>query len=158
MIRKIILAAIVACMLLAGCSGSGGKSQAQAESQVVEESQGVVESQEREETKMQEKSKIQDVIESWFESLAEEAEGLTEEEIWEEAMNPTVPEIEDGVKHIACVGDSITFGFGVWVNEESKENTYPAILERLLRGAYQTLNYGVCGTTLLKEGDSPCYV
>jgi len=44
---------------------------------------------------------------------------------------------------VACVGDSITAG------------GWPADLGRRLGTNYQAINYGVGGTTLLKNGDSP---
>ena len=87
---------------------------------------------------------------------AEETVGLPDDSaVYEEIVNPAIPEIKENVTHIACVGDSITFGYGVWITEWSKEHSYPACLERLLGDGYQTLNYGVSGKTLLKEGDEP---
>jgi len=53
---------------------------------------------------------------------------------------------------VACIGDSITQGFTV-VNPAV--NAYPIVLGRLLGPAYQTVNFGVGGTTLLRNGDSP---
>lgn len=52
---------------------------------------------------------------------------------------------------VACVGDSITEGAGLGTN------TYPAVLGRLLGTNYQTFNFGVGGTTLLRKGDYPCW-
>jgi lysophospholipase L1-like esterase len=75
--------------------------------------------------------------------------------ILSEIENPTIPELKENVTHIACVGDSITFGYWVWACEMSKEHTYPSWLEKMMGDGYQTLNYGVCAKTLLKEGDDP---
>ena len=75
--------------------------------------------------------------------------------ILSEIANPTIPELKENVIHIACVGDSITFGYWVWACEMSKEHTYPSWLEKMMGDWYQTLNYGVCAKTLLKEGDDP---
>ena len=52
---------------------------------------------------------------------------------------------------VACVGDSITAGFGLATNTDA----YPAVLGRLLGTNYQTANFGVGGTTLLRKGDYP---
>jgi len=52
--------------------------------------------------------------------------------------------------NVACVGDSITFGSGISYGE-----TYPNKLQKLLGPGYSVKNFGVSGTTLLKNGDSP---
>ncbi len=54
---------------------------------------------------------------------------------------------------IVALGDSITFGAGV-VKTRASDN-WESKLEKLLGGAYQVLNYGVCGATLQNEGDMP---
>jgi acyl-CoA thioesterase-1 len=51
---------------------------------------------------------------------------------------------------IACVGDSITFGHGLNQNTES----YPAVLAARLGAGHSVRNFGVSGTTLLKNGDN----
>lgn len=53
---------------------------------------------------------------------------------------------------VACVGDSITFGFGVanW-----KENNYPAQLQKLLGENYIVANFGDCGRTAMKHSSFP---
>tara|TARA_R110002049_G_scaffold33535_22_gene110476 strand:+ start:869 stop:2986 length:2118 start_codon:yes stop_codon:yes gene_type:complete len=53
---------------------------------------------------------------------------------------------------IACVGNSITFGSGVFNKEK---NAYPAQLQSLLGDAYKVENFGVSGKTLLRNGDHP---
>jgi len=53
---------------------------------------------------------------------------------------------------VACVGDSITYGVGV---TSPATQSYPAKLQELLGTNYSVGNYGVSGTTLLKEGDMP---
>ncbi len=54
---------------------------------------------------------------------------------------------------IACVGDSITYGFGV---EDTRDrDSYPAMLNRILGSDYQVLNYGLNGRTLTLAGDTP---
>lgn len=54
--------------------------------------------------------------------------------------------------HIACVGDSITYGAGI-ANRE--KNAYPQQLQEMLGDAYQVHNFGVNGRTALKNGDYP---
>ncbi|ALI98234.1 GDSL-type esterase/lipase family protein [Rufibacter tibetensis] len=49
---------------------------------------------------------------------------------------------------VACVGNSITEGAGL-------KQTYPAVLQQLLGGAYEVRNFGVSGRTLLKKGNQP---
>lgn len=72
-----------------------------------------------------------------------------------EMFNPRIPEIRDGVTHIACIGDSITWGAGVMIPNMEFESTYPVFLEKQLGEEYQVLNYGMGGRTLLKDGDDP---
>lgn len=67
---------------------------------------------------------------------------------------------QNGVRRILILGDSFTFGYGV-----SDDETYPAVLEQMLREnreGYEILNMGVNGygtdqqyLTLIQEGD--CY-
>jgi len=47
-----------------------------------------------------------------------------------------------GHRHVACFGDSITFGYGV-----GDEETYSSILGRLMGGGVDVLNAGVTGYT-----------
>ena len=66
----------------------------------------------------------------------------------------THPEKPDPAKRrIACIGDSITFGAGVFAAR--KTDAWPVLWQGLLGKAYQVLNYGVSGATLQKEGDFP---
>jgi acyl-CoA thioesterase-1 len=53
---------------------------------------------------------------------------------------------------VACVGDSITEGYGL---ANPATESYPAKLQRLLGTGYQVRNFGVSGRTLLKQGDFP---
>lgn len=53
---------------------------------------------------------------------------------------------------IACVGNSITYGSGVFNKEK---NAFPVQLQNLLGKNYQIENFGVSGRTLLKKGDYP---
>ena len=61
---------------------------------------------------------------------------------------------QDGDVKIACVGDSITYGFGV--NNWGKNN-YPKQLDTLLGEGYCVNNYGHSGATAQADGDQPYY-
>ena len=66
---------------------------------------------------------------------------------------PPAPHVKAGKIHIACVGDSITYGAGVLGHRRSQ--SYPAYLQENLGEKYQVLNYGLSGRTLMDEGDVP---
>ncbi len=51
---------------------------------------------------------------------------------------------------VACVGDSITYGY---LLKNPATESYPADLARLLGRGYDVGNFGVSATTLLKDGD-----
>lgn len=69
----------------------------------------------------------------------------------EQRVNPD--EHPEGEKiRVACVGDSITYGYGI---EDRERRSYPAVLQRLLGPRFEVGNLGVSGDTLLKEGDQP---
>ncbi len=53
---------------------------------------------------------------------------------------------------VACVGDSITFGFGI---KDRETNSYPAQLAAKLGKGYEVKNFGVNAATLLKKGNKP---
>ncbi len=53
---------------------------------------------------------------------------------------------------IACVGNSITEGYGL--NDPAKES-YPTILQSLLGNRYEVGNFGLSARTLLLKGDMP---
>ena len=58
-------------------------------------------------------------------------------------------------KLVACIGDSITYGSGI---SDRTYNSYPAQLGRMLKefdNQWETYNYGVSGTILLRNGDRP---
>ena len=55
-----------------------------------------------------------------------------------------------GKVRVACVGDSITAGVGA-----ARGQSYPAQLGRMLGERWEVRNFGVSGSTLLKEGDRP---
>lgn len=53
-------------------------------------------------------------------------------------------------KKVACIGDSVTKGFGL-----SKGKTYPEQLQTLLGAGYEVGNFGKNGATLLEKGHNP---
>ncbi len=53
---------------------------------------------------------------------------------------------------VACVGDSITEGYGL---SSPNQEAYPAQLQVLLGPDYQVQNFGVSGSTARKQGDKP---
>ena len=53
---------------------------------------------------------------------------------------------------VACIGNSITHGSGIDMQEQ---RGYPAQLQKLLGEGYHVKNYGVGGRTMLKKGDRP---
>ena len=55
-----------------------------------------------------------------------------------------------GPIRVACVGDSITLGTGAGPGQ-----SYPAQLGRMLGPRWQVANFGVGGTTMLRQGDRP---
>jgi len=58
---------------------------------------------------------------------------------------------EEAVR-VACIGNSITDGFGI---DMSDEKGYPAKLQGLLGDGYNVKNFGVSSRTLLNKGDYP---
>jgi sialate O-acetylesterase len=61
---------------------------------------------------------------------------------------------QTGVIKIACVGNSVTYGYGL-VNPA--QESYPAQLQKMLGAQYNVLNFGHSGATLLKNGHNPYY-
>ena len=61
-------------------------------------------------------------------------------------------EPKDGQIKVACVGDSITYGYGIkgW-----KENAYPVVLGRLLGNKYCVNNFGYTGRTVQTDANKP---
>ena len=53
---------------------------------------------------------------------------------------------------VACIGNSITEGFGI---EMQSQLGYPARLQQLLGNDYHVKNFGVSAHTLLNKGDNP---
>ena len=58
----------------------------------------------------------------------------------------------DEAKTIVCIGDSITYGYGV---KNPDQNAWPTLLEKKLGDSWEVVNLGVIGSTLLDEGAFP---
>jgi len=58
---------------------------------------------------------------------------------------------KDAVR-VACIGNSITDGFGI---DMASQRGYPAQLQQLLGDGYHVKNFGVSGRTMLNKGDLP---
>lgn len=61
-------------------------------------------------------------------------------------------EPSDGQIRVACVGDSITYGYGI---KAWKENAYPVVLGKLLGDKYCVNNFGYTGRTVQTDGNKP---
>ncbi|MBQ9637657.1 MAG: sialate O-acetylesterase [Prevotella sp.] len=53
---------------------------------------------------------------------------------------------------VACVGNSVTFGYGL---PDREHTAYPVVLQRLLGDGYDVRNFGHSGATLLRHGHRP---
>ena len=53
---------------------------------------------------------------------------------------------------VACVGNSVTYGYGL---DRPEVNAYPAQLQRLLGDGFEVGNFGKSGATLLNKGHRP---
>lgn len=53
---------------------------------------------------------------------------------------------------IACVGDSVTFGYGI---QDRKKDSYPAVLQSMLGADYKVRNFGVSGHCVQDTSDRP---
>ena len=58
----------------------------------------------------------------------------------------------EGQIRVACVGDSVTYGFGI---PHFRTASYPAALQKLLGDGYCVNNYGYSGRTASLLGDRP---
>lgn len=59
---------------------------------------------------------------------------------------------QEKVIKIACVGNSITEGVGT---KDKKNESYPAVMQRLMGDKYEVRNFGYSGRTMLNKGDRP---
>ena len=59
---------------------------------------------------------------------------------------------QKGAVKVACIGNSITDGYGI---DMADVQGYPAQMQRLLGDGYRVKNFGVSGRTMLNSGDCP---
>lgn len=64
----------------------------------------------------------------------------------------SLPAPNSTAKRVACVGNSITDGYGI---DMSDVQSYPAKLQKMLGTDYYVKNFGVSGRTMLNSGDRP---
>ena len=69
------------------------------------------------------------------------------------AMHPKAPKPAPAKHRIACVGDSITYGYGLM--GAFRKYCYPTQLQKMLGNSYQVLNFGICDRTLQNGADKP---
>ena len=62
-------------------------------------------------------------------------------------------EVGDGNIVISCVGDSITYGYGL----SNRNDSWVSLLPSKLGDKYKTINYGLIKRTLLSSGDYPYF-
>ena len=68
------------------------------------------------------------------------------------ALLHPVPRPKPGQIRVACVGDSITYGYRV---QGRRANCYPSRLGKLLGEGYCVGNFGFSGRTAVENGDHP---
>ena len=64
----------------------------------------------------------------------------------------TLPTPQMGAKKVACIGNSITDGSGLFMRDL---NAYPAQLQKILGNGFVVKNFGVGARTMLNKGDHP---
>lgn len=63
-----------------------------------------------------------------------------------------LPSSKVGALRVACIGNSITEGYGIPM---ASQNGYPAVLQSILGNGYLVKNFGVSSRTMLNKGDYP---
>ena len=58
----------------------------------------------------------------------------------------------DDTIRVACIGNSVTFGYGI---ADHETNSYPAQLQQMLGSKFDARNFGHSGATLLTKGHNP---
>ena len=59
---------------------------------------------------------------------------------------------ESPVQRVACVGNSVTYGYGL---SDREHTAYPVVLQQLLGEGFNVRNFGHSGATLLRHGHRP---
>jgi len=81
-------------------------------------------------------------------------DGITMEELYYNGFSGQFQNSEPkpGQIKIACVGDSITYGHGIY---NWPEENYPMVLGTLLGEGYHVQSFGVCGRCVQGDSDQP---
>lgn len=82
----------------------------------------------------------------------EEKKNTTKEPTSEVITEYTTGENSHKAIKVACVGDSITYGYGLVSRDE---DAYPAVLQHLLGNEYEVINFGLSGRTAQLSADKP---
>ncbi len=64
----------------------------------------------------------------------------------------TAAQAENSILRIACVGDSITYGYGL---KDRDHDSWQARLSKIAGVGYDVRNFGVSATTMIRSGDFP---
>lgn len=88
------------------------------------------------------------------ELLSGDLEGITMEDLRYNGFSQDADDTEpkEGQIKVACVGDSITYGHGIY---NWPENNYPEVLGKLLGDQYHVQNFGICGRCVQDFSDQP---
>ena len=81
-------------------------------------------------------------------------DGITMEEVHYNGFSGQYQDSEPrpGQIRVACVGDSITYGHGIY---NWPEKNYPKLLGKLLGESFHVQNFGVCGRCVQDDSDQP---
>lgn len=86
--------------------------------------------------------------------LSGDLEGITMEDVHYNGFSQQSEDTQalEGQIRVACVGDSITYGHGIY---NWPEKNYPKVLGTLLGSQYHVQNFGVCGRCVQDSSDQP---
>lgn len=62
----------------------------------------------------------------------------------------TNPAYKIGQIKVACIGDSVTYGYNL-----SRKSSYPALLSGMMGESFHVCNFGISGSTVQDSGDQP---
>ena len=68
------------------------------------------------------------------------------------ADNVSTSSVSPHIVKVACIGNSVTYGYG---HENPAETSYPSQLAKMLGDNYEVGNFGKSGATLLRKGHRP---
>ena len=79
--------------------------------------------------------------------------GMLYAALYTRAMHPKSQKPLQQKRRIACVGDSLTYGYGLM--GAFRKYCFPAVLQEFLGSDYQVMNFGFCDRTLQDGADRP---